>query len=118
MVDAGVGGADPEPGDDPGEQDAAQGAGDQASGGFISHNGFPGARVSAYRSEFGAGFDANAENVAMTGGSREPAKDFVDMWVGSLGHRRNMLGDFQVLGVGMARAPDGAWYATQIFGDE
>ena len=91
---------------------------EQADGDFISHAGFPGQRQSNYQREFGQSFNSNAENVAMTGGSTSPAEDFVDMWVGSIGHLRNMLGNYKVLGVGLAQSPNGAWYATQIFGDE
>lgn len=90
----------------------------QAQGGFISHDGFPNQRQSLYQQEFGGRMATSAENVAMTGGSSDPASEFVDMWTGSFGHLRNMLGNHKVLGVGLARASDGSWYATQIFGAE
>lgn len=91
---------------------------DQAQSSFISHAGFPNRRTAAYSQEFSTKFNANAENVAMTGRSSSPADDFVNMWVGSRGHLRNMLGNYKALGVGVAQSSNGGWYATQIFGDE
>lgn len=91
---------------------------EQAKDGSIGHSGFPSQRRAAYQREFGRAFDSSAENVAMTYGSSEPAREFVDMWVGSAGHLRNMLGNYKRLGVGLAKSGNGGWYATQIFGDE
>lgn len=95
----------------------------QASRGGISHAGFPGARMRFLVNEFGSyrGLDVSAENVAYTGyssGSVEAiASEFAEMWWGSSGHRRNMLGNHEYLGVGVHR--DGRrWFATQIFGEE
>lgn len=36
-------------------------------------------------------------------------------WLASPVHRKNLTGDFQVTGVGVARAPDGTVYVTQLF---
>lgn len=68
----------------------------------------------------------NAENVSMgTYGLKSKmsdktidaaAKDFVDRWIASDGHRTNMLGNYLNMGVGVAVDDDGAWYATQIMG--
>jgi uncharacterized protein YkwD len=94
----------------------------QAASGNISHTGFPGARQSAYQAEFGASdpVSIQAENVAYSyardqGDAAAIAKMFVDMWAGSAGHRRNMLGGYQFLGVGIAFSGSSV-YATQIFG--
>lgn len=90
----------------------------QAKRSNISHQGWPSQRESLYRQEFHTSFDSNAENVAMTGGSGPNlADEFYRMWLNSPGHYRNMVGDSDVLGVGVAEGDDG-WYATQLFGSE
>lgn len=95
----------------------------QAERGRIGHAGFPSARRSFLISEFGPDVPVglSAENVAMTGYSRSSneavATDFTRMWWGSSGHRRNMLGNYRSLGVGVAKIGR-SWYATQIFGRE
>ncbi len=38
-------------------------------------------------------------------------------WMGSAGHRRNILTvDYRLLGVGAAKGANGVWYAAQVFG--
>jgi len=94
----------------------------QGRRGSIGHEGFPSQRQRDYIAEFGSMGTArlSAENVAMFGGfSSDPnavAKRFTDMWWNSPGHRRNMLGNFSAIGVGVSRDARGTWYATQIFG--
>lgn len=98
----------------------------QSNSGFISHMGFPSARQGVYRSEFSESRSLNGENVAytgMVGGSGQQddsaaervAEEFAVMWWNSSGHRRNMLGNFSNIGVGVAQRANGSWYATQIF---
>jgi len=95
----------------------------QANRGGISHSGFPSARNRVLVAEFGPNVpvDVSGENVAWTGYSsgtvESVASDFAEMWWGSSGHRRNMLGDYESLGVGVFHGGRG-WYATQIFGAE
>ena len=49
--------------------------------------------------------------------SQELAQAFVDDWKDSAGHRRNMLDRNAVdIGVAIARAPNGHYYAVQMFG--
>jgi uncharacterized protein YkwD len=55
-----------------------------------------------------------AENVAYTGGGNDPAAQAVRMWLESDGHRRNIEGDRNMTGVGVALS-GGACYFTQIF---
>ncbi len=45
----------------------------------------------------------------------EVAKRFVRMWMNSAGHRKNLLGDYRHLGVGVA-IQGGKAYASQVFG--
>lgn len=93
---------------------------EQAAAKTISHDGFPTARRAALKAEFPyATWGFRAENVAMNGrGAKssptEVAQTLVTMWENSEGHRKNMLGPYKSIGVGVAT--DGsAVYATQIF---
>jgi len=53
-----------------------------------------------------------AENVAYGSNS---GREVVDMWISSKGHRKNMLGNYQYIGIGTARDRRGTIYFTQIF---
>ena len=55
---------------------------------------------------------ATAENVAYGNVS---ARKVVDLWIHSSGHRRNMLGNYNLTGIGIASDRHGALYFTQIF---
>lgn len=57
-------------------------------------------------------FSAAAENVAY---NYKDAKNVVDNWVRSPGHRRNIKGNYNLTGVGIARDKKGKIYFTQIF---
>jgi uncharacterized protein YkwD len=39
----------------------------------------------------------------------------VDGWKNSPEHRKNMLGDFSLTGIGIAQSNDGGYFFTQIF---
>lgn len=68
-------------------------------------------RTRRIRQELGFG-RAFAENVAY--GNLDAAA-VVDLWINSPGHRKNLLGSFQYIGIGIAEARDGTPYFTQIF---
>lgn len=53
-----------------------------------------------------------AENVAS---GPMGAREVVDGWLRSPGHRRNIEGDFRLTGIGLAEASNGMIYFTQIF---
>ncbi|HUB59747.1 MAG TPA: CAP domain-containing protein [Puia sp.] len=53
-----------------------------------------------------------AENVAS---GPMDAREVVDGWLHSPGHRRNIMGDFRLTGIGVAEASNGMIYFTQIF---
>ena len=53
-----------------------------------------------------------AENVAYGASSGEAV---VNEWKKSNGHRRNMLGDYKYIGIGVARNNRGILYYTQVF---
>ena len=86
----------------------------------LSHSGFPTARETVYKNEFGQSISFLAENVAYFTGcgnmtAQQIAAKFVDMWWNSSGHRQNMLGNYKNLGSGVHRTSTGACYATQLF---
>ncbi|NJK37850.1 MAG: CAP domain-containing protein [Oscillatoriales cyanobacterium RM2_1_1] len=56
-----------------------------------------------------------AENVAFNSGYNDPAIEAVKGWIKSDGHRRNIKGEYDLTGVGVARNPQGEYYFTQIF---
>jgi uncharacterized protein YkwD len=53
-----------------------------------------------------------AENVASGPMS---AREVVDGWLHSPGHRKNIEGDFRLTGIGLAKKSNGMIYFTQIF---
>ena len=54
-----------------------------------------------------------AENVAYGATS---GKEVVTMWKNSSGHRRNMLGRYKYIGIGIAKDRRGRIFYTQVFG--
>ena len=53
-----------------------------------------------------------AENVAYGATS---GREVVTMWKNSSGHRRNMLGNYKYIGIGIAKDSHGRIYYTQVF---
>ena len=91
----------------------------QADRGDIGHEGFPAERKKALTAEFPtAKWNFFAENVAMLQNNgtdaSKIAKQFIDMWWNSAGHKANMIGNYKNIGVGVAKKGN-AYYATQIF---
>jgi uncharacterized protein YkwD len=60
-------------------------------------------------------FRAAAENIAANVGYKNPALEAVEGWKKSPRHRKNMLGDFRLTGIGVARSEQGRYFFTQIF---
>ena len=61
----------------------------------------------------GCGARGAGENIAYGATS---AEQFMDLWMNSTGHKANILrASFTHLGVGVAKAANGRWYATQDF---
>ncbi|MEM6754722.1 MAG: CAP domain-containing protein [Cyanobacteria bacterium P01_C01_bin.38] len=56
-----------------------------------------------------------AENVAYNMGYKNPGKNAVTGWIKSSGHRRNIVGKYQVTGIGVAKNSKGEYYFTQLF---
>jgi uncharacterized protein YkwD len=84
---------------------------DMASGRTeFGHDGFED-RAGAIGKVLG-GMSAAAENVAY--GTLD-AKGVVDGWIKSPGHRKNMLGNFNLIGIGYAQGKGRIIYFTQLF---
>ena len=84
---------------------------DMASGKTaFGHDGFE-VRAAAIGKVLG-GMSGAAENVAY--GTLD-AKGVVDGWIKSPGHRKNMLGNFNLIGIGYAQGKGRIMYFTQLF---
>jgi uncharacterized protein YkwD len=60
------------------------------------------------------GWKKMAENVYRSNYPGDIARQAVDGWINSPGHRKNLLGDFTTCGIGIYRNAKGMWYLTQI----
>lgn len=80
----------------------------------FSHQGFQ-ARVDALALEGQIDYNHGAENVAFNQGYDAPAQIAIAEWIESPGHHKNMIGDFNLTGIGVAKNRAGEYYFTQIF---
>jgi uncharacterized protein YkwD len=82
-----------------------------ATAGRISHNGFDGRAAALGRS---IKYSGVAENVASNHGFQDPSLIAVKSWMSSPTHHRNMVGNFDLTGIGVVEQ-GGSYYFTQIF---
>jgi len=80
----------------------------------ISHDGFK-SRAGVMARELR--FRNSAENVAAQKGwaSASAPVRFVDGWMKSKGHLKNIMADYQFTGLGVVATPNGSIFATQLF---
>ncbi|MBD1882218.1 CAP domain-containing protein [Coleofasciculus sp. FACHB-T130] len=78
----------------------------------FSHNGFE-QRAKAIGKSISYG--GASENVAYNQGFSDPAKQAVEGWLKSPGHLKNIQGQYDLTGVGVAKNAKGEYYLTQIF---
>ncbi len=78
----------------------------------FGHQGFD-SRVKALKNNIA--FSSAAENVAYNQGYRDPASEAVTGWIKSEGHRQNIVGNYNLTGIGVAKNKQGEYYFTQIF---
>ncbi len=78
----------------------------------LSHNGFDG-RVQVIGKTIR--WQGAAENVAYNAGFSNPAVQAVNGWLKSPGHLQNIVGNFNLTGIGAAQNSRGEYYFTQIF---
>ncbi|AFY76115.1 uncharacterized protein with SCP/PR1 domains [Pleurocapsa sp. PCC 7327] len=60
-------------------------------------------------------YEQAAENLSVNVGYIDPVKVAVQGWIASSGHRKNLEGEFDLTGIGVARNASGEYYFTQIF---
>lgn len=87
---------------------------DQAAAGRMSHVGSDGSTIAARLTRAGVAWGACAENVAL---GQSTAADVVGAWMGSPGHRANMLGRYGRIGVGVAEDGAGRRFWTMVLAD-
>ena len=78
----------------------------------IGHQKF-GERIQQIRTTFSV--MSSAENVAWNFSSAEPCYTAFRGWINSPGHQKNMVGNFNLTGIGVELGNNGSYYFTQIF---
>jgi uncharacterized protein YkwD len=78
----------------------------------LSHDGFK-ERVDAVAKSIA--YKGAAENVAYNMGYDRPDDTAVKGWIKSPGHQHNMVGAYDLTGIGVAQNDKGEYYFTQIF---
>ncbi len=76
----------------------------------FSHQGFEG-RVKAITIRY----NSAAENVAFNRGYSNPVQEAVTGWIKSPGHLKNIKGNYNLTGIGVATNNQGEVYLTQLF---
>jgi uncharacterized protein YkwD len=77
----------------------------------FSHKGFE-RRIKALNN---ISYRSAAENVGYNQGYQDPAKQAVEGWINSEGHRQNLTGNYNLTGIGIAKNQQEEYYFTQIF---
>lgn len=78
----------------------------------FSHDGFD-ERIKAIGQSLA--YRSAAENLAYNIGYRDPVVQAVEGWIGSPGHQQNMVGAYDLTGIGIAKNAKGEYYYSQIF---
>lgn len=78
----------------------------------LSHNGFDG-RVKVIGQKIR--WTGAAENVAYNAGFSDPVTQAVNGWLKSPGHLKNIMGNYNLTGIGVAKNSQNQIYFTQIF---
>jgi uncharacterized protein YkwD len=92
----------------------AAGSSGPGGGSAFSHDGYA-ERFAAIRAE-NLTVTSMGENIGFQDGTaKEKASAMVSLWMRSPSHKKNILGEFTITGVGVSVADDGKIYVTQIF---
>ena len=78
----------------------------------FSHEGFE-QRIASVSSTIS--YRSAAENIAYNQGYRDPLERAVTGWIKSPGHHKNMIGNYNLTGIGITKNSQGEYYFTQIF---
>lgn len=60
-------------------------------------------------------YSSSAENVAYNQGYGNPATQAVEGWLNSSGHLKNIQGNYNLTGIGVAKNAENEYYFTQLF---
>jgi uncharacterized protein YkwD len=84
---------------------------------FFSHRGLDGKMVSDRADDNSVGkWRSIGENIAFNKGYKDPVAKAVELWLDSPSHRQNLMdSNWKETAVGIAVAPDGSFYFTQVF---
>jgi uncharacterized protein YkwD len=80
--------------------------------GGLSHDGFN-ERIDSISDKIV--YKSAAENIASNRGYKQPDVTAVQGWIESPGHQHNMIGRYNLTGIGVAQSAQGEYYFTQIF---
>ena len=83
-----------------------------ARSGNMSHDGFKDRVALVSKTVV---YQSAAENVAFNSGHGQPDLVAVKGWIESPGHQHNMVGRYDLTGIGVAKNAKGEYYFTQIF---
>jgi uncharacterized protein YkwD len=78
----------------------------------FSHDGFEGRMKAVQRM---IPLQKMGENLAFMKGYPDPVTVAVKGWINSPGHQKNMVGDYNLTGIGIAKNAAGEYYFTQLF---
>ncbi len=84
---------------------------------YISHIGLNGKKVDKRAKRFGPNsWRGIGENIGYYSGASNPVEYVVNRWMGSKGHRKNLLNKrWTGCGIGMGKTTDGTYFFTQVF---
>jgi uncharacterized protein YkwD len=94
----------------------------QAERHIIGHDAFPGDRLILMKNEFGESKNYSVVDEGVATFSQYSKVlgpldgEFALMWHGT--RAQYIIGDYPMVGIGVAKNPNGTYYATQIFGEE
>lgn len=90
---------------------------DMAQNKFFSHKGANGSLVNERADAFGVKYWLSiGENIAFNRGFKLPIESACQQWMNSPAHRQNLLDKkWRESAIGVAMAPDGSYYFTQVF---
>ncbi|NJN73194.1 MAG: CAP domain-containing protein [Limnothrix sp. RL_2_0] len=60
-------------------------------------------------------YESVGENLAMLQGYDDLATEAVNGWIASPGHHKNIVGDYELTGIGVVKNEAGEYYFTQLF---
>ncbi|ANV84166.1 SCP-like extracellular protein [Picosynechococcus sp. PCC 7003] len=79
----------------------------------FSHDGFEDRAASLEKQALK--YASVAENLALLQGYDDLATVAVEGWIDSPGHHKNIIGDFDLTGIGVVKNEEGVYYFTQLF---